>query len=162
VNLALFAGLHLLRDAPAVLDTALAARLVLPIERLRDEVAKDAGCFPEELVFHLTDDERKQVSAEAQLAFTESGTALLAQKLPGAPVLEVLKELAAARGAWLDQAKLAQRVAALEQELKIIGDIIAAANKEAEAAKAEHPIGFAPEGLPHGVKAKDRAERGKP
>ena len=162
MNLALFAGLHLLRDAPAVLDTALAVRLSLPIEQLRDEVAKDAACFPEELVFHLNDEERKQVSSEAQLAFTESGTALLAQKLPGAPVLEVLKELAAARGAWLDQAKLAQRVTALEQELKIIGDLIAAANKEAADAKAEHPIGFAPENLPHGVKAKDRAEKDKP
>lgn len=162
MNLALFAGLHLLRDAPAVLDTALAARLSLPVERLRDEVAKDAACFPEELVFHLNDEERKQVSAEAQLAFTESGAALLVQKLPGAPVLEVLKELAAARGAWLDQAKLTLRVTALEQELKTIGDIIAAANKEAADAKAEHPIGFAPEGLPHGLKAKDRAERDKP
>jgi hypothetical protein len=162
VNLALFAGLHLLRDAPAVLDTALAPRLSLPIERLRDEVAKDAACFPEELVFHLNDEERKQVSADAQLAFTESGAALLAQKLPGAPVLEVLKELAAARGAWLDQAKLSQRVTALEQELKTIGDIIAAANKEAADAKAEHPIGFAPEDLPRGLKAKDRAERDKP
>ncbi|HET8901614.1 MAG TPA: hypothetical protein VFM84_06730 [Holophagaceae bacterium] len=162
MNLALFAGLHLLRDAPAALDTALAARLALPVERLREEVAKDAACFPEELVFHLNDEERKQVSADAQLAFTESGAALLAQKLPGAPVLEVLKELAAARGAWLDQAKLAQRVTALEQELKTIGDIIAAANKEAADAKAEHPIGFAPEDLPRGLKAKDRAERDKP
>jgi len=162
VNLALFAGLHLLRDAPAVLDTALAARLALPVEQLRDEVAKDADCFPEELVFHLTEDERKQVSAEARLAFTESGAALLAQKLPGAPVLAVLKELAAARGAWLDQAKLAQRVTALEQELKTIGDIIAGASKEAEEANAEHPIGFASEGLPRGLKAKERAERDKP
>lgn len=162
MNLALFAGLHLLRDAPAVLDTALAARLALPVERLRDEVAKDAACFPEELVFHLSDDERKQVSASAQLAFTESGAALLTQKLPGSPVLEVLKELAAARGAWLDQAKLAQRVTALEQGLKLIGDTLAAANKEAEATKAERPIGFAPENLPHGVKAKDRAEKDKP
>ncbi|HET6329420.1 MAG TPA: hypothetical protein VFF76_01405 [Holophagaceae bacterium] len=161
MNLALFAGLHLLRDAPAVLDTALAARLALPVEQLRDEVAKDSDCFPEELVFHLTDDERKQVSSSALLAFTESGAALLTQKLPGAPVLEVLKELSAARGAWLDQAKLAQRVTALEQELKTIGDLIAAANKEAEAAKPEHPIGFVPEDLPHGLKAKDRAERDK-
>lgn len=162
MNLALFAGLHLLRDAPAVLDTALAARLGLPVEQLRAEVAKDTDCFPEELVFQLNDEERKQVSSSALLAFTESGAALLAQKLPGAPVLEVLKELAAARGAWLDQAKLAQRVTALEAELKVIGDIIAAANKEAESAKAERPIGFVPEGLPHGVKAKDRAERDKP
>jgi hypothetical protein len=162
VNLALFAGLHLLRDAPAVLDTALAARLALPVEQLRNEVAKDAACFPEELVFHLNDEERKQVSPSALLAFTESGAALLAQKLPGEPVLEVLKELAAARGAWLDQAKLAQRVAALEQELKTIGELIAAANKEAEAVKGERPIGFTPEDLPHGLKAKERAEKGKP
>lgn len=162
MNLALFAGLHLLRDAPAVLDTALAARLSLPVERLREEVAKDAACFPEELVFHLTGDERTQVSASARLAFTESGAALLAQKLPGAPVLEVLKELAGARGAWLDQAKLAQRVTALEGELKTIGEILAAAGKEAESAKAEHPIGFIAEDLPHGLKAKERAAREKP
>ena len=162
MNLTLFAGLHLLRDAPAVLDTALAARLSIPVERLREEVAKDAICFPEELVFHLSDDERKQVSASSLLACTESGTALLAQKLPGAHVLEVLKELAAARGAWLDQAQLAQRVAALEQELKTIGDIIAAANKEAESAKQEHAIGFVKGDLPHGLKAKARAEKDKP
>lgn len=162
MNLALFAGLHLLRDAPAVLDTALAARLALPVERLRDEVAKDAACFPEELVFHLTGEERKQVSPSALLAFTESGAALLAQKLPDAPVLEVLKELAAARGAWLDQAKLAQRLAALEQELKTIAGLIAAANQEAEAVQGERPIGFIPEDLPHGLKAKERAEKGKP
>ena len=162
MNLALFAGLHLLRDAPAVLDMALATRLALPVEQLRDEVAKDADGFPEELVFHLRDDERKQVSADAQLAFTESGAALLAQKLPDAPVLAVLKELASARGAWLDQARLAQRVTALEQELKTIGDIIASANKDAEVAKVEHPIGFVSEGLPHGLKAKERADRSKP
>ena len=162
MNLALFAGLHLLRDAPAVLDSALAARLGSEVEDLRKAVAENPDCFPEELVFHLTDEERKQVSGDAQLAFTESGAALLAQKLPGAPVLEVLKELAAARGAWLDQARLAQRVEALEQELKTIGDIIAAANKEAESAKAEHPIGFVSEDLPHGLKAKERAERGEP
>ena len=162
MNLALFAGLHLLRDAPAVLDTALAARLALPVERLREEVAKDAACFPEELVFRLTEDERRQVSASARLAFTEGGAALLAQKLPGAPVLEVLKELATARGAWLDQAKLAQRVTALEAELKTIGGILDSASQEAQAAKAEHPIGFIAEDLPHGLKAKERMEREKP
>ncbi len=162
MNLALFAGLHLLRDAPAVLDSALAARLGLDADALRKVVAEDPTCFPEELVFHLTAEERQHLPQDAVLAFTEGGAALLAAKLPHAPVLEALKDLATARGAWLDQARLAQRVEALENELKTIGDLIKAANKEAEATKAERPIGFAPDNLPQGVKAKDRAEKDKP
>jgi hypothetical protein len=146
VNLALFAGLHLLRDAPAVLDGVLAARLGLGAEALRKVVAEDPACFPEELVFHLTEEERQHLPEASLLAFTEVGAALLAAKLPDAPVLEALKELAAARG----------------NELKAIGDIIKAANKEAEETKPEHPIGFVGEALPHGLKAKEKAERGKP
>jgi hypothetical protein len=162
VNLALFAGLHLLRDAPVALDGALAARLGLEVEALRKIVAEDPACFPEELVFHLSSEEKAHLPEGAELAFTESGAALLGAKLPQAPVLETLKDLAAARGAWLDQARLAQRVEALENELKAIGDLIKAANKEAEETKAGRPIGFVAEDLPHGLKAKDRAERGKP
>ena len=162
MNLALFAGLHLLRDAPAVLDIALASRLGLDADALRKAVADDPACFPEELVFHLTAEERQRLPQDAVLAFTEGGAALLAAKLPQTPVLETLKDLAAARGAWLDQARLAQRVEALENELKAIGDLIKAANKEAEEAKAERPIGFVAEDLPHGLKAKERAEKGKP
>ncbi len=162
MNLALFAGLHLLQDAPAVLDGALAARLGLNADALRKVVADDPSCFPEELVFHLTEEERRRLGAEATLAFTEGGAALLVAKLPQTPVLEALKDLATARGAWLDQARIAQRVEALEIELKVIGDLLKAANKEAEATKTERPIGFAPENLPHGLKAKDRAEKGEP
>lgn len=162
MNLALFAGLHLLRDAPAVLDGALAARLGLGVDALRKAVADDPACFPEELVFHLTDEERQRLAGDGVLAFTEGGAALLAAKLPGSPVLEALKDLAAARDAWLGQARLAQRVDALENELKAIGDILKAANQEAEAAKAERPIGFVAEDLPHGLKAKERAERERP
>lgn len=159
MNLALFAGLHLLRDAPVVLDGALAARLGIKAEALQKTVADDPACFPEELVFHLSTEERQHLPEHAVLAFTESGAALLSQKLPDAPVLEVLKELAAARGVWLDQARLAQRVEALENELKVLGDLLKAANKEAEAAKGERPIGFVAEDLPHGLKAKERSER---
>ena len=157
MNLALFAGLHLLRDAPAVLDGPLAARLGLTPEALRAEVAQDPGCFPEELVFRLTAEEQAHLPG-AELAFTEGGAALLAAKLPKAPVLEALKELAAARGAWLDQARLAQRVEALERELKAVGDLLQAAG-QGSGKDEERPIGFAPEDLPHGLKAKERAER---
>lgn len=157
MNLALFAGLHLLRDAPAVLDAPLAARLGMTPEALRAEVAQDPGCFPEELVFRLTAEEQAHLPG-AELAFTEGGAALLAAKLPKAPVLEALKELAAARGAWLDQARLALRVDALERELKAVEDLLRAANP-APAKEEERPIGFAPEDLPHGLKAKERAER---
>ncbi|HEU4951327.1 MAG TPA: hypothetical protein VFT46_05215 [Holophagaceae bacterium] len=161
MNLALFAGLHLLRDAPAVLDGPLAARLGLAPEALRAEVAKDPGCFPEELVFRLTAEERAHLSG-AELAFTEGGTALLAAKLPQAPVLEALTELAEARGAWLDQARLAQRVEALERELKAVEDLLRAAREAVDKTSGkdeERPIGFAPEDLPQGLKAKARAER---
>ncbi len=162
MNLALFAGLHLLRDAPVVLDTALAARLSVPVEQVREVVAKDPGGFPEALVFHLHEEERQQVSAGSLLAFTESGAALLTQHLPDAPVLQVLTELAAARGAWLDQAKLGLRVAELERELKALGDVLNSASKTAEEDKAsERPLGFIQDGLPHGLKAKERSERGK-
>ena len=161
MNLALFAGLHLLRDAPAVLDGALAARLGMEAEALRKVVADDPGCFPEELVFRLTDEERQHLPEAPVLAFTEGGVALLAPKLDRERVMAALKDLAGARGAWLDQARLAQRVEALENELKAIGDIIKAANKEAEETKTERPIGFVAEELPHGLKAKERAERGE-
>ncbi|MBS1767044.1 MAG: hypothetical protein JST05_06535 [Acidobacteria bacterium] len=159
MNLALFAGLHLLRDAPVVLDGALAARLGTDAETLRRTIADDPACFPEALVFRLTAEERAHLPVGSALAFTESGAALLIQKLPDAPVLEVLEELATARGAWLDQARLAQRVEALENELKVLGDLIKAASKESETAKGERPIGFVAEDLPHGLKAKERAER---
>lgn len=156
MNLALFAGIHLLRDAPAVLDGALAARLGMEVDALQTLVAEDATCFPEELVFRLSAEERSHLEGAPILAFTEGGVALLDPKLDRAKVMATLKDLAAAQGAWLEQARLAQRVEVLEAEFKALAELLKGTGAEP---KSERPIGFVGENLPHGLKAKERDER---
>lgn len=156
MNLALFAGIHLLRDAPTVLDGALAARLGMTAEALRGLVVDNPTLFPEELVFRLSAEERAHLEGAPTLAFTEGGAALLMPWMDADNLMAALKDLATTRGAWLDLARLAQRVGALEAGLKAMNDFLKAPEA---AAKPEHPIGFVAEDLPHGLKAKERAER---
>lgn len=162
MNIGLQAGLYLLRNAPVVLDSALAARLGVEVPALR-AAAADAARFPEELVFRLSEEERKELPAGAELAFSEAGVALLLPALPQAPVLEALRELARAREAWLDLARVARRVEHLEAQLRAIGEELKAAaddeEKEKEPAPAEHHLGFVEDEPGPGLKARQRAAR---
>lgn len=147
-----------LRDTAALPDRALADQLGLDAKALTALVQRHPERFHESLVFPLTAEERQKIPDAPILAFTEAGAALLTGLLPGKEptLLALLPAFAEARHVLTSQAELSARVAALEQKLDLV---IKSLQSEGEEAHAERPIGFVPEDLPKGLKAKQRTAR---
>ena len=149
-----------LRDTAALPDRALADQLGLEPKALAALVKAHPERFHESLVFALTAEERQRIPDAPVLAFTEAGAALLTGLLPGkeAALLALLPTFAEARHVLTAQAELSARVSALEQKLDLV---LKSLQGEGEEAHAERPIGFVPEDLPKGLKAKQRSARRK-
>lgn len=147
-----------LRDTAALPDRALADQLSLDPKDLAVLVQAHPERFHESLVFPLTAEERQKIPDAPVLAFTEAGTALLTGLLPGkdSALLALLPAFAEARHVLTSQAELSARVSALEQKLDLI---LKSLQGEGEEAHAERPIGFVPDDLPKGLKAKQRTAR---
>ncbi len=151
-----------IREAAVLPDAALADQLGLDPKALAALVQAHPERFPEALVFHLTAEERQKIPEAPVLAFTESGAALLAGLVPGQEpaLLRLLPAFAEARHLLTAQAELSMRMTALEQKLETLTRIL---QGEEEGAAPDHPIGFVIEAdLPHGLKARDRAGKGRP
>lgn len=151
-----------IRDAAAIPDAALGDQLGLDAPALAALVQAHPERFPEALVFHLTAEERQKIPEAPVMAFTEAGAALLAGLLPDREpaLLRFLPAFAEARHLLTAQAELSMRVTALAQKLEMLGRIV---QGEEEGGVQEHPIGFVTEAdLPHGLKARDRASKGRP
>lgn len=148
-----------IRDTAALPDQALAAQLGLDAKALAALVQAHPQRFHEALVFHLTAEERQRIPEAPVLAFTEAGTALLTGLLDGreAALLALLPAFAEARRVLTAQAELAARVQVLEQKLEMVLKVLQG-DEEGEAGK-DRPIGFVPEDLPRGLKAKQRGSR---
>ncbi len=148
-----------LRDTAALPDRALADQLGLEPEDLKALVDSHPDRFHESLVFPLTTEERQRIPGAPILAFTEAGAALLTGLLPGKEpaLLALLPAFAEARHVLTAQAELSARVTALEQKLEVI--LKAVQSDEEGGGHAEHAIGFVPEDLPRGLKAKQRSEK---
>ena len=73
-------------------------------------------------------------------------------------IRDSLPAFAEARRVLTSQAELSARVATLEQKLDLV---IKSLQGEEEGAHAEPPIGFVPEDLPKGLKARQRTARKK-
>ncbi|MDR3684843.1 MAG: hypothetical protein P4L11_14035 [Geothrix sp.] len=148
-----------LRDTAALPDRAVADQLGVTPEDLAALVEAHPGRFHESLVFPLTAEERQKIPDAPVLAFTEAGAALLTGLLPGKEpaLLALLPAFAEARHVLTSQAELSARLAALEEKLEVILKALQA--DEEGAVRAEHPIGFVPEDLPRGLKAKQRSEK---
>jgi hypothetical protein len=142
-------------------DRALADQLGLEPKALAALVKAHPERFHESLVFALTAEERQRIPDAPVLAFTEAGAALLTGLLPGkeAAILGLLPAFAEARHVLTAQAELSARVTALEQKLEVV--LKALQGDEEANARPEHPIGFVPEDLPKGLKAKQRSARKK-
>ena len=149
-----------LRDTAALPDRALADQLGLDAKALAVLVQSHPQRFHESLVFPLTAEERQKIPEAPVLAFTEAGAALLTGLLPGKEpaLLALLPAFAEARRVLTSQAELSARVATLEQKLDLV---IKSLQGEEEGAHAERPIGFVPEDLPKGLKARQRTPRKK-
>ncbi|MFN7958405.1 MAG: hypothetical protein U0P46_08805 [Holophagaceae bacterium] len=147
-----------LRDTAALPDSALADQLGLEPKALAGLVQAHPERFHESLVFALSAEERQKIPDAPVLAFTEAGAALLTGLLPGkeAALLGLLPAFAEARHVLTAQAELSARVTALEQKLEVV---LKALQGEGEEAHTERPIGFVPEDLPKGLKAKQRSAR---
>jgi len=147
-----------LRDTAALPDRALADQLGLDAKVLATLVQTHPERFHESLVFHLTAEERQKIPDAPVLAFTEAGAALLTGLLPGkeSALLALLPAFAEARHVLTSQAELSARVSALEQKLDLV---LKSLQGEGDAAHTERPIGFVPEDLPKGLKAKQRTAR---
>lgn len=147
-----------LRDTAALPDSALADQLGLETKTLATLVQAHPERFHESLVFALNAEERQKIPDAPVLAFTEAGAALLTGLLPGkeAALLGLLPAFAEARHVLTAQAELSARVTALEQKLEVV---LKALQGEGEEAHTERPIGFVPEDLPKGLKAKQRSAR---
>lgn len=152
-----------IRDAAAIPDAALADQLGLKAKTLAGLVKDHPDRFPESLVFHLTAEERQRIPDAPVLAFTEAGAALLTGLVPDkeGALLVLLPAFAEARHILTAQAELSLRVTALEQKLEVVMKLLQ--GEEVEGAPKERPIGFVTEAdLPHGLKARDRAGKGRP
>jgi outer membrane murein-binding lipoprotein Lpp len=148
-----------LRDAATLPDQALADQLGLEPKFLTALVQSHPERFHESLVFPLTAEERQKIPDAPILAFTEAGAALLTGLLPGkeSALLALLPAFAEARHVLSAQAELSARVAALEQKLDLVVKTLQADQKDGS--HAERPIGFVPEDLPKGLKAKQQTAR---
>jgi len=149
-----------LRDTAALPDRALADQLGLDAKALAALVQTHPQRFHESLVFPLTAEERQKIPDAPVLAFTEAGAALLTGLLPEKEpaLLALLPAFAEARRVLTSQAELSARVSALEQKLDLVLKSLQGGGEEGE---AERPIGFVPEDLPKGLKAKQRTARKK-
>jgi len=148
-----------LRDTAALPDRALADQLGLEPEALAGLVQAHPERFPELLVFPLSAEERQKIPDAPVLAFTEAGAALLTGLLPGKEpaLLALLPAFAEARRVLTAQAELSARVTALEQKLEVV---LKALQGEGEGeGQPEHRIGFVPEDLPRGLKARQRTDK---
>jgi hypothetical protein len=145
-----------IRDAAALPDAALADQLGLEPKALAALVQARPERFSEALVFHLTAEERQKIPQAPVLAFTEAGaallTGLLADKEPA--LLGLLPAFAEARRILTGQAELAARLQLLEQKMELV---LKALQGEGEGeGQPDRPIGFVPENLPKGLKARQR------
>lgn len=147
-----------IRDTAALPDRVLAEQLGLDAKSLTALVQSHPQRFHESLVFPLTAKERERIPDAPVLAFTEAGAALLTGLLPEKEpaLLALLPAFAEARHVLTSQAELSARVSALEQKLDLV---LKSLQGEGEETQSERPIGFVPEDLPKGLKAKQRTAR---
>ncbi|GLH74803.1 hypothetical protein GETHLI_33050 [Geothrix limicola] len=147
-----------IRDTAALPDQALADQLGMETSALTALVEAHPERFHESLVFPLTAEERQKIPEAPILAFTEAGAALLTGLLPEkeSRLLSLLPAFAEARHLLTTQAELSARVSALEQKLELV---LKTLQDEEEPAHEEHRIGFVPEDLPRGLKAKQRTAK---
>jgi hypothetical protein len=148
-----------LRDTAALPDRALADQLGVTPEDLAALVEAHPDRFHESLVFPLTAEERQRIPDTPALAFTEAGAALLTGLLPGKEpaLLALLPAFAEARHVLTAQAELSARVTAMEQKLEVV--LKALQGDEGGPVPGERHLGFVPEDLPKGLKAKQRSEK---
>lgn len=148
-----------LRDTAALPDRAVADQLGVTPEDLAALVEAHPDRFHESLVFPLSAEERQKIPDSPVLAFTEAGAALLTGLLPGREpaLLALLPAFAEARHVLTAQAELSARVSAMEQKLEVV--LKALQEGEEGPVSGDHHLGFVPEDLPRGLKAKQRAEK---
>jgi hypothetical protein len=148
-----------LRDTAALPDRAVADQLGVTPEDLAALVEAHPDRFHESLVFPLSAEERQRIPDAPVLAFTEAGTALLTGLLPSKEpaLLALLPAFAEARHVLTAQAELSARVAALEQKIEVV--LKSLQGDEEGSPHMEHHLGFGPEDLPRGLKAKQRSEK---
>jgi hypothetical protein len=148
-----------LRDTAVLPDKALADQLGVEPEALATLVLGHPERFHESLVFPLSAEERQMIPGAPVLAFTEAGAALLTGLLPGKEpaLLALLPAFAEARHVLTSQAELSARITALEQKLEVVLKALQG-DKEGEA-HDEHRLGFVPEDLPKGLKARQRTAK---
>jgi hypothetical protein len=148
-----------LRDTAALPDSALADQLGMEPKALATLVQAHPERFHETLVFSLTAEERQKIPDAPVLAFTEAGAALLVGLLPGKEpaLLRLLPAFAEARHVLTAQAELSARVTSLEQKLDLV--MKALQGEDEGEAQAERPIGFVPDDLPKGLKARQRTAK---
>jgi len=148
-----------LRDTAALPDKAVADQLGMGPEALAALVQAHPERFHESLVFLLSAEERQKIPDAPVLAFTEAGAALLTGLLPDKEpaLLGLLPAFVEARRVLTAQAELSARVMALEQKLEVV---LKALQGDGESEPhVEHPIGFVPEDLPRGLKARQRTAK---
>ena len=123
-----------LRGEKAILDIDLAELYGVSTRRLNEQVKRNADRFPSDFAFSLTASEKEEVVANcdhlARLkfspvlprAFTEHGAIMAANVLNSAEAVQmsvfVVRAFVKMRAALNDTRELAQKLAALEQELK--------------------------------------------
>lgn len=154
-------GIFVLRGQRVMLDTDLAELYGVATKALNQAVKRNANRFPDDFMFQLTEEEKKQVvttcdhlrklkfSPTLPHAFTEHGAVMLASVLnsPAAiqASLHVVRAFVRLRLMLASHAELAKRVEALEKKydrrFRVIFDAVKQL-MEPERKKAGKKIGF--------------------
>ncbi len=124
----------LIRGQKVMLDADLAELYGVPTKRLNEQVKRNADRFPEDFMFRLTAEEKKEVVANcdhlrsirfspgAPCAFTEHGALMLASVLNSRRAVEVsvfvTRAFVRLREVLVNHRELARKVAELERRMK--------------------------------------------
>ena len=124
----------MIRGQKVMLDADLAELYGVPTKRLNEQVKRNADRFPEDFMFRLTAEEKKEVVANCDLlrslrfspgapcAFTEHGALMLASVLNSRRAVEVslfvTRAFVRLREVLVNHRELARKVAELERRMK--------------------------------------------
>ena len=153
-------SIYVLRGQKVMLDEDLATLYGVPVGRLNEQVKRNAGRFPGDFMFQLTQDETEILKSQiaisrswggrrsAPYAFTEQGVAMLASVLRSeraiAVNIEIVRAFVQLRQLLSSNAALAKKLAALEKrhdaQFRIVFDAIR--ELMAPPSKPKSPIGF--------------------
>lgn len=151
---------YLIRGRSVMLDSDLAELYGIPTGRLNEQVKRNAGRFPLDFAFQLTDSERESLLSQFAIsnvgrggrrtppwAFTEHGVAMLSSVLHSETAIQVniaiVRTFVHMRRLLASNAELARKVARHDQQIAVLFDHVGRLLTPPEPSP-KHSIGYVP------------------